>query len=57
MHRLLSSAGMPGWVSEPLRQLRLAAFHELEPLLEGEQGRDGTGGFVFYFRLWLWLSL
>lgn len=57
MHRLLSPAGMPGWVSEPLRQLRLAAFHELEPLLEGGQGRDGTGGFVFYFRLWLWLSL
>lgn len=56
MHRLLSP-GMPGWVSEPLRQLRLAAFHELEPLLQGrgggELGRDGTAGFVFYFRLWL----
>lgn len=49
MHRLLSPAGMPGWVSEPLRQLRLAAFHELEPLLEGEEGRDGTGGFCILF--------
>lgn len=41
---------MPGWVSEPLRQLRLAAFHELEPLLEGELGELGRdGGFCILF--------
>lgn len=27
----VESCRMPGWVSEPLRQLRPAAFHELEP--------------------------